>query len=121
MSINIKFDQLLKTGYLKPTNKYTIWRIISLLIIGSLFACVILVFYFVYQYSYLTLTNANAIVTLSSNLGADIVDNKNFTISQDIIRSKNNLPEINDKIRNIFYYVQSPSSTPATSTKTKQP
>lgn len=119
MSIITKFDQMKKTRYLKPTNRYTVWKVAGILIIGLLLACSMLVFYFIYQYSYLTLSNANAILTLSSSLGVDVVDNKNFAISQNIINSKNTLTQIPDKIRNIFYYVQSPSSTPTSTTKTK--
>ncbi|MFA5770923.1 MAG: hypothetical protein WC894_05520 [Patescibacteria group bacterium] len=117
MSINVKFDQIKKTGYLKPANRYTIWKVVGMLIIGLLLACTMLVFYFIYQYSYLTLSNANAILTLSSNLGVDIVENNNFKISQDIINSKKSLPEITNKIRNIFYYVETSSSTTTASTK----
>lgn len=116
MSINLKFDQFKKTRYLKPANRYTAWKVAGIVIIGLLLACTMFVFYFVYQYSFLALSNANAIVNLSSSLGADIVDNKNFSISQNIIESKKNLPIITDKIRNIFYYVQSTSTT-VTSTK----
>lgn len=119
MSINMKFDQNKKMGYLKPANKYTIWKVAGLITTGLLIACTMLVFYFVYQYSYLTLSNANTILTLSSDLGLDLIDNKNFNISQDIINSKKSLPQINDKIRNIFYYVQSSSSTVTTSQKNK--
>ena len=116
MSINFKFDQFIKRGYLKPANKYTIWKVAGIVIIGLLFACTMFVFYFVYQYSFLALSNANAIVNLSTTLGADIIDNKNFVDSQNLINSKNNLPDITNKIRNIFYYVQSTSTT---STKIK--
>lgn len=119
MSINTKFDQMKKTGYLKPINRYTIWKVAGILIVGLLLACTMLVFYFIYQYSFLTLSNANAILTLSSNLGIDIIDNKNFIISQDIINSKQTVSQTPDKIRNIFYYVQSTSSTPTSSPKIK--
>ncbi|MFA6548115.1 MAG: hypothetical protein WCT11_04210 [Candidatus Magasanikbacteria bacterium] len=119
MSTNTKFDQIKKTGYLKPANKYTIWKVAGILVVGLLLACAMLVFYFVYQYTYLTLSNANAILSLSTSLGPDVIDSKNFAISQDIINSKKSLPEITDKVRNIFYYVQTPSSTPTTSPKNK--
>lgn len=111
MSINLKFDQFKKTGYLKPANRYTVWKVAGIMIVGLLLACTMFVFYFVYQYSFLALSNANAIVNLSTTLGADIVDSKNFTTSQNIINSKNSLPIITDKIRNIFYYVQNTSTT----------
>ena len=118
MSINIKFDQTKKAEYLKPTNRYTVWRVFGLLILGSLIACVMFVFYFVYQYSYLTLSNSNAILIINSNLGVDVIDSKSFIISQEIINSKKNLPEINTSLRNIFYYVQNTTTT-ATTTKQK--
>ncbi|MFA6424285.1 MAG: hypothetical protein WCV83_03165 [Candidatus Magasanikbacteria bacterium] len=121
MSTNAKFDQMKNTMYLKPSNRYTIWKVAGILIVGLLLTCTMFVFYFVYQYSYLTLANANAIVSLSTNLGMDMVDNKNFTLSQDIINSKNSLPEITTKVRNIFYYVETSTSTPTSSTKIKQP
>ncbi len=119
MSINTKFDQFKKTRYLKPANRYTIWKVFGMLIVGLLLACTIFIFYFIYQYSYLTLSNANAILTLNSSLGVEIIDSKNFSISQDIINSKKTLLPIPDKIRNIFYYVQTTSSTPTSSTKIK--
>lgn len=114
MSIDFKFDQFIKTRYLKPANKYTTWKVAGIVIIGLLLACTMFVFYFIYQYSFLALSNANAIVNLSSTLGADMIDNKNFVDSQNIIGSKKNLPDITNKIRNIFYYVQNTSTTTST-------
>ncbi len=114
MLTNTKFDQNKKTGYLKPANKYTIWKAAGLLMIGLLLTCSFFVFYFVYQYSYTTISNANAIMTISSNLGVDLIDNKNFIISQNIINLKNSLPPVGDKIRNIFYYDQVSTSTTST-------
>jgi hypothetical protein len=105
MPINIKFDLNRKIGYLKPANRFTIWKVFALIIIGLLIASTILVFYFVYQYSYTTLSNANAIIVLNSSLGADVIDHKNFRLSQDTIKLKTELPLPSEKIRNIFYYV----------------
>lgn len=118
MPINIKFDLNRKIGYLKPANRFTVWKVFALIIIGLLMAGTILVFYFVYQYSYTTLSNANAIIVLNSSLGADVIDHKNFNLSQDTIKLKTEQPLPPEKIRNIFYYVDSSSTKSINKIKT---
>ena len=111
MSINIEFDFSRNFKYLKPANRFTPWKVLALVVFGLLMAGVILIFYFVYQYSYLTLSNANAIIVLNSNLGADAIDYKNFEISQTTIQLKKSSIVIPEKIRNIFYYVETTTAT----------
>ncbi|GEM_PF-4764825 len=101
-----------KDTCLRPANQYTVWKVIGLFIVGSLFAGSILVFYFIYLYSYLTLSNSNTIIILNSNLAVDMIDNKTFKSSEEMIKLKNDLPEVPEKIRNIFYYVATTEPAP---------
>lgn len=117
MPINIKFDLNKKIRYLKPANRFTFWKVVALIIIGLLMAGTILIFYFVYQYTYITLSNANAIIVLNSSLGADVIDYKNFKISQDKIKLKIEQQPIPEKVRNIFYYVETATTQPITNLK----
>ena len=117
MPINLRFDLNKKIRYLKPANRFTFWKVAALIIIGLLMAGTILVFYFVYQYSYITLSNANAIIVLNSSLGADVIDYKNFKISQDKIRLKTEQQPIPEKVRNIFYYAQTSATQSITNPK----
>lgn len=97
---------------LRPANQYTVWKVVGLFIVGLLFAGSMLVFYFIYLYSYLTLSNSNTIIILNSNLAVDIIDIKTFKTSEEIIQFKKQLPKVQEKIRNIFYYVEPITSTP---------
>lgn len=100
---------------LSKQGKYTNWKIFAMLISGLLLGSIIWSIYFLYQYAYTTLNNTNAIVVLNSNLGIDALDNKSFTIAEKSIRQKNDLKEIGNKSRNIFYY-----GNETTSSSTKQ-
>lgn len=59
---------------------------------------------FLYQYAYVTLDNAEAIVILNATSGTDTVDSRSFDAVQKAINLKKGLPNIDPKIRNIFYY-----------------
>lgn len=113
MSIIDKLIKNKKILYLKPANQYTFWKAIGLFVIGLLLAGTIMIFYFIYLYSYLTLSNANTIIILSSNLAVDIIDVKTFQSTEGLIKLKKDLPDIPEKIRNIFYYIEPVTSTPA--------
>lgn len=121
MPANNKLDQLNLKGYLKPANKYTKWKIVSLVVIGLLAVGVILTFYFVYQYTYTTLSNANVIILLNSNLNVDPIDNKAYQLSQNILKlKKEEVSAIPDNLRNIFYYVEGQSTTTTKTTKNNE-
>jgi len=120
MPTNDKLDQNSIKRYFKPTNKYTLWKSVGLLIIGLLVASIILVAYFIYSFSYTTLSNANAIVALSSSLSVDAVDSKALKIARDLIKLKIDLPLIKEPVRNIFYYVEIPTSTANTNKNTNK-
>lgn len=116
MPILNKIFCIKKDTCLTIPNQYTVWKVLGLFIVGSLFAGSMLVFYFIYLYSYLTLSNSNTIIILNSNLAIDIIDTKTFKSSEEMIRLKNELPDVPEKIRNIFYYVDLTVSIPTTST-----
>lgn len=101
-----------KDSCLTSPNQYTVWKVVGLFIVGSLFAGSMLVFYFIYLYSYLTLSNSNTIIILNSNLAVDIIDTKTFKSSEEMIKLKNELPNVPEKIRNIFYYIDTIAPTP---------
>ena len=106
MPILNKIFHTKKDAYSATRNQYTIWKVVGLFIVGSLFAGSMLVFYFIYLYSYLTLSNSNTIITLNSNLAVDIVDTKTFKSAEEMIKLKKELPDVPEKIRNIFYYTE---------------
>ncbi len=112
MSIIDKLLQTERIFVLKPANQYTIWKVLGLFVVGILMAGTIMVFYFIYLYSYLTLSNINTIIILNSNLAADVINIKTFQNTEQMIKWKNSLPNIPEKIRNIFYYID--IATPTT-------
>lgn len=114
MSIIDKLLQTERIFVLKPANQYTIWKVLGLFVVGILMAGTIMVFYFIYLYSYLTLSNINTIIILNSNLAADVINIKTFQNTEQMIKWKNSLPNIPEKIRNIFYYID--IATPTTTT-----
>ncbi len=112
MPILNKIFCIKKDTCLTPPNQYTVWKVVGLFIVGALFAGSMLVFYFIYLYSYLTLSNSNTIIILNSNLAVDIIDTKTFKSSEELIQLKKELPDVPEKIRNIFYYIEDTVPTP---------
>ena len=72
---------------------------------------------FLYRYAYMTLDNTQAIIILNSGANLNTVDTKSFNAAQAAIKLKNDLPNIDNKIRNIFYYGNETSSSSAISGK----
>ena len=88
----------------KEPGKYTAWKILELVIIGLLIGGIMWTINFLYKYAYITLDNTQAIVILNSSAGIDTIDDKSFGAIKAAIKLKNDLPNIDSKIRNIFYY-----------------
>lgn len=109
MPLNIKFTK--SNGFFKKPGKYTAWKIFELLILGSLLGSIIWTIDFLYKYGYETLDNTQAIVILNSGTNINTIDNRSFTTAQAAIKLKNDLPTIDNKIRNIFYYDKETTST----------
>ncbi|EKD42949.1 MAG: hypothetical protein ACD_72C00526G0002 [uncultured bacterium] len=116
MPINFQFKKNSDT-FLKPANKYTPWKAVGLIIVGLLGASILFTIFFVYQYAYETIANFSQIVMLDSKLGIDPIDNKAFDNSQKNLKVKENLITPSTTIRNIFYYVETTSTTISTSKK----
>lgn len=91
-------------NFFKKPSKYTAWKIFELFIIGLLAGSIMWTINFLYEYAYITLDNAQAIVILNSGTNLNAIDTKSFNAAKTAIQLKNNLPEIDNKIRNIFYY-----------------
>lgn len=102
MPLNIKFNK--SDGLFKKPGKYTIWKIFELLVLGLLVSSIIWTVNFLYQYGYTTLDNTQAIVILNSGTNINTIDNRSFNTAQTAIKIKKDLPTIDNKIRNIFYY-----------------
>lgn len=88
----------------KEPGKYTTWKILELVIIGLLIGGIMWTINFLYEYAYITLDNTQAIVILNSSAGIDTIDDKSFNAIKTAIKLKNDLPNIDNKIKNIFYY-----------------
>ncbi|MCX6779626.1 MAG: hypothetical protein NT034_00375 [Candidatus Magasanikbacteria bacterium] len=88
----------------KKPGKYTSWKILELFILGSLIASVMWTLNFLYHYGYVTLDNTQAIVILNSGASLNTVDTRSFNNVKAVVKLKTDLPTIDNKIRNIFYY-----------------
>ncbi|MEK7212871.1 MAG: hypothetical protein AAB678_00335 [Patescibacteria group bacterium] len=97
--------------------RYANWRLLSLSVFGLLLAGALWTGYFIYQNIFFTLSNVNAIVVLSTNLTADVVDFPNFQKVRNLIEEKKNLPPLPANIRDIFAYL--PTSTYAVTSAKK--
>jgi len=91
--------------------KYARWRIISILTIGIMAGSALYTTNFIYKNIYVTLANANTIIILSSNLGIDAVDIKNYTLAEEKKREKTKNFTWPTNLRIIFNYETTPSST----------
>lgn len=102
MPPNIKIA--LGSKFIKNPSRYTVWKILELIIIGLLMASIMWTINFLYQYAYITLDNAEAIVILNAVSGTDTVDSRSFDAVQKAVNLKKELSNIDPKIRNILYY-----------------
>jgi len=91
--------------------RYARWRILSMIIVGIMAASALLTANFIYQNIYVTLSNANIIIVLSSNLSVDTIDLKNYNLAEERTRYKTESFSWSDKIRNIFNYEVSGTTT----------
>ncbi len=115
MPLNIKFSK--SSGLFKKPGKYTSWKIFELLILGLLVGSIIWTVNFLYEYAYVTLDNAQAIVILNSGTSMDAIDSRSFNTAQAAVKLKNDLPNVDNKIRNIFYYGNETTSSSTKSGK----
>ena len=96
------------------SGKYERWRIISILVVGLMLASALFAANFVYKNIYITLSNANTIIVLSSNLGVDAVDTKNYNLAEEKKAAKNNAFSWPKETRKIFDYAITVTTTTTT-------
>lgn len=84
--------------------RYGFWRLLNIVILGILVSGAMFTYYFIYQNIYSTIANANAIVSLRSNLSIFDLDLQAYEKATAAIAKKKHLEELSPNIRNIFYY-----------------
>ncbi len=84
--------------------RYGFWRLLNIVLLGLLISGVMFTYYFIYQNIYSTITNANAIVSLRSNLNIYDLDLPAYEKASAAIKQKMRPEEIVPSIRNIFNY-----------------
>jgi len=84
--------------------KYGFWRLLNIVILGLLVFGAMFTYYFIYQNIYSTIANANAIVSLKSNIHIHTLDLPAYEKAEAAVKQKRRLEEIPSNIRNIFYY-----------------
>jgi hypothetical protein len=87
--------------------KYGFWRLLNLAVLGLLSFGTMFTCYFIYQNIYSAIANANAIVSLKSNMHIYVLDLPAYEKAEVAIKQKRHLEEIPIDIRNIFYYSSS--------------
>lgn len=97
--------------------RYGFWRLLNIVILGLLVFGAMFTYYFIYQNIYSTIANANAIVSLRSNLNIYDLDLEAYEKAQAAIAQKKHLEEFPPGIRNIFYYTTTTSTYANTTTK----
>lgn len=108
MSINKNLDISQIFG---NAGKYARWRIVSILIVGIMVGSALYTADFIYKNIYTTLSNANTIIALSSNLGIDAVDVKNYNLAEEKKKEKAESFIWPENLRNVFNYEITPSTT----------
>jgi hypothetical protein len=103
---NLNINQIFDSG-----GKYAHWRIVSILIVGIMIGSALFTANFVYNNIYITLSNANTIIALSSSLGIDAVDVKNYNLAEEKREEKAENFTWPENLRNIFNYEVAPSTT----------
>jgi len=96
--------------------KYGFWRLLNIVIFGLLISGTMFTYYFIYQNIYSTIANANAIVSLRSNLNIYDLDLKAYDKARVAIGQKKQIEEFPANIRNIFYYNTNSSTYANTNT-----
>lgn len=100
------------------SRKYIRWRIVSIVVVGIMVGSAMYAASFVYKNIYVTLANANTIVVLSSNLGVDAVDIKNYNLAEEKKKKKMEDYSWPKDLRVIFKYENNfNTSTSTTTTK----
>lgn len=95
----------------KQKNKYRTHKIVALGVTAILFGIIIFSGLFVYQYAYETLTNANAVISLNSDAGVNLIDNRAFELSKKNISIKQEMKDVTNNKRNIFTFSITPTNT----------
>ena len=96
---------------IKCENRAIRWRLLAIFINILLLAGALFTFYFIRQNINIALVNARAITDLKSNATFDILDVQTFEKIEKIIEGKENTKLLSKKIRNIFVYDKSISTT----------
>ena len=91
--------------------KYGLWRIIYILVFGLLATSIFLTSYFIYQTIYIGIANANAIVASQLNFNIYNLNISSFEKSLSAINQKKQLGDFPPRVRNIFFYSPSASTT----------
>ena len=97
--------------------KYGFWRLVNILTLGLLLSGALFTYYFIYQNIYSTIANANAIVSLKSNLNIYDLDLQAYEKAERAIAQKKQLEEFPANVRNIFYYSTNTPNYANSSTK----
>ena len=92
--------------------KYGLWRLVYILIFGILLSSVLFTYYFIYQNIYTSVANANAIVSIQSNLNIYNLDISTFEKAAAAIDKKQVREEFPANTGNIFNYNNSPVVSP---------
>jgi len=90
--------------------KYGFWRLLNIFILGLLVSGAMFTCYFIYQNIYSTIANANAIVSLRTNLNIYDLDLQSYEKAEAAITQKKQPQDFPLNIRNIFYYNTSTST-----------
>ena len=113
MSANNKMDINLKTS-LNHNSKFVFWRLLNVSVSGILLAVVIFGMYFIYDNTNTALTNATTALDIKSKITFDALNIDKYEVGKKYIINKDHPPTLPNKIRNIFNY----ELTTTTSTRT---
>lgn len=102
---------LKKNLVLRRPSAYTVWKIISMILIGLMIGSVIVSSYFIYSHVYRTLSDANTIIILNSSTLIDDVNLTGFEKAKQNVENKMPTTTISKNLRSIFVFV---STTPQT-------
>ena len=97
--------------------RYGLWRLINIVVFSLFIFGAMFTYYFIYENIYSAIANANAIVSLRSNLDIYNLNFQTYEKAEAAIAQKKRMEEFPAKIRNIFNYNTTTSTYAGTSTK----
>jgi len=120
MSINFNLKKLKPSVHTEPNNHYGFWRLLNLIVSGSLIVGMMLSVFFIYRNVDKALTDTATIVNIKSQITFDVLDTKTYQETREAIDGKEKIKPIPADIRFVFDYQTATTTYESTTTTIKK-